>query len=262
MLPYTGNVRSAMSRVQSVERAIALLSAIAAEPSGLVNLAEAVELPTTTAARLLATLEGVDAVRRDDDGTYRIGSRIISLASADDFEPTLKGVAHPHMTDLVGTLDEAIGMSITAGSDVVTIAQVDAPRPVQAEDWTGSRWPMHQGGTGLVVLATYAKEDVDAYLDKVPEAGSIRERIDEIRARGVGWSHGEYVEELSSVGVALVDSAGVGIGTIYAYGPSYRFPGERPVEEIEAAVREKAGLISGEWNARTRTRPTPPRRRR
>lgn len=122
-----------MTRVQSVARAISLLGEVAHRPAGLVGLAAAVDLPTTTTARLLATLESVDAVRRNDAGVYRIGPAIASLAASTDFDTSLVRLAQPHMVDLVAIVDEAIGLAIPAGKDTVTIAQTDAPRPVQAQ---------------------------------------------------------------------------------------------------------------------------------
>ena len=50
-----------MSSVQSVERAIAILRAVGVRPGGLVDIADRTNLATSTAARLLATLEREEA---------------------------------------------------------------------------------------------------------------------------------------------------------------------------------------------------------
>lgn len=242
-----------MPGVQSVERAIALLSQIAQEPAGLVELAEAVKLPTSTAARMLSTLEGLEAVTRDDAGEYSIGRTIISMATAADYEPTLRGTAYPHMLDLVGTLDEAIGLSVPAGDDLVTVEKADVPRAVQAEDWTGTRWPFHVGSSGLVLMATWPSERVDSYLADLPDGDRVRHRLGLARKTGVAWSHGDYVEDLSSVAAAITDAAGLGVASLYAYGPSYRFPVPGSATRIEAELLTKAETISRIWSGQSGT---------
>jgi IclR family pca regulon transcriptional regulator len=242
-----------MTKVKSLVRSFALLEQVANHPTGLVGLATAVDLPTTTAARLLATLESIDALRRDVDGVYRIGPTITALAMAGEFEPTLRDLAHPHMIELVATLNEAVGLSIPVGDEVATIAQVDAPRSVQAEDWSGSRWPMYLGGSGDVMMAHWPQAEVDRRLAGNPDGRLIRTRLERARERGVAWSHGDYVDDLSSVAAPVVDHDGCAVAALYVYGPSYRFPDPETITIVERALRERAARLSRAWAARTRT---------
>ena len=96
-----------MSGVKSVERAISLLSEVALAPRGLVDLAEATGLPTSTTARLLATLEGVNAVRRDGEGRYRLGSAVGSMVSAEQGESRLRDYARPYLEELAFVLNRS-----------------------------------------------------------------------------------------------------------------------------------------------------------
>ena len=67
--------------VQSVDRAFAVLRQVASEPGGISDVARAVDLPVSTVARLLGTLESLGAVVRiGDSGAYGIGAGIRSLA--------------------------------------------------------------------------------------------------------------------------------------------------------------------------------------
>jgi DNA-binding IclR family transcriptional regulator len=239
------------SGVQSVQRAIALLGAVAERPAGLVELADATDLPVSTAARLLSTLVGVDALRRRDDGTYVAGPAVAALGPApDDRGPRLVEVAYPHLVDLATTLDEATGLAVRAGGDTVTVRQVDLPRPVQAQNWEGMRWPMHTGGSGLAVMSTWTTEEVEEYLLEHPDAATVRRRLAEGSPRGVWWTHGDYVEGLSSGAVAVRDRAGRALAAVYAYGPSYRFPDPDRMCEIEASIIESAGRVARAWGSR------------
>lgn len=240
-----------MAAVQSVVRSIALLGEVATEPRGLVDLAHATDLPTSTAARLLATLTGVEALRRDDDGTYRIGPTITWMAAAGDVAPSLRGLAHPHMVELVAAVDEAVGLSIQVDDATVTIAQVDAPRPVQAEDWYGTRWSVLGGGSGYALLATCPDAEVERLLRAADDPDRVRAGVALARRTGVSWSHGDYVEELSSVATAIPDNTGRAVAALYVYGPSYRFPAADTVAHVEQHLRDTAERISRAWIGRT-----------
>ena len=242
-----------MTTVQSVERALALMQEVARGPGGLVDLAARVGLPTSTAARLLATLEAADALRRDDDGIYRIGPTVSSMAGAVDSGRDIQTISDRHLVELAAELDEAMCLCILVGRDTVTIRQVDAPKPVQAEDWTGTRVPLHSGCAGLVVMATWSDEDVDDYLtgnlaasseNTITDPARLWERIREVRARRVLWSHGEYVVGLSSAAAAVIDAEGRGVGALYTYGPTYRYPPQGEADVISALVLERADAIS------------------
>lgn len=241
-----------MPPVQSVVRSVLLLEEVAKRPLGLVDLAAAVDLPTTTAARLLATLVELDALVRAPDGTYRIGATIISLALAGDREAALCALARPHMVELVAAVEESVGLSLPVGDELVTIAQVDAQRSVQAEDWSGSRWPMHLGGSGDVLLAAWPDDEVAIRLARLDDPDLVRSRIERARATGVAWSHGDYVADLSSVAAAVRDVDGRAIAALYVYGPTYRLPGEAGGDAVEARVRTHADRISAAWTGRRR----------
>ena len=136
--PLSGNVGVGMGTVQSVDRALLLLSEIGREPGGLVDLSTRARLATSTTGRLLATLEHAGAVVRGDDGSYHIGPLVHGMVSATDSTASLEVIAHPHLVDLSEELDEA-ACSIVSGDDTITVDQVDAPKPIQAENWTGMR---------------------------------------------------------------------------------------------------------------------------
>ena len=69
-----------MSRVQSVERAFAVLGALADGPLGVTEIAERVRLPKSTVARLLRALQEEGAVEQaTEDSRYRIGGRLARI---------------------------------------------------------------------------------------------------------------------------------------------------------------------------------------
>ena len=244
-----------MSTVQSVDRALALLQEIGRSPGGLVDLAARVDLATSTAARLLATLEAGDAIARDGDGVYTIGPAIQTLTGPVDAARSLEMISHPHLVELSTELDEAVCLALVSGFDTVTVDQVDAPKPIQAENWTGTRVPLHAGGAGIVVMATWDDGLVEEYLtgeliacsvNTVTDPDRLRSRVRQARMRRVMWTHGEYVDGLSSASAAILDSTGRAVGALYTYGPSYRFPARGDADRVAAKVLARADEISAE----------------
>jgi len=253
--------------VQSVDRAMALLAEVARRPAGLVDIAERSQLPVSTTARLLATLETNEALERSTDGVYRIGPAIETLVggreSGRSANLSLHSIAHPHLVKLSETLGEAACLAVVAGREIVTVDQVDAPKPVRAENWTGTRVPLHAGGAGIVAMANWVDSDVDEYLSgglvacserTVTDPSVIRSRIRKVRTSRVIWTHGEYVDGLSSASAAVLDSADHCVGAIYAYGPSYRFPARGESREIAAKVLTTADRIISDLSTRGRQR--------
>lgn len=160
---------------------------------------------------------------------------------------------------MAADLDEAACIATVVGHDVVTVRQVDSPKPIQAENWTGTRVPLHAGSAGFVILATWTEEEVEEFLvgnlpsftdNTVVDPDSLRSLISKVRLRRVIWTHGEYVDGLSSCAAAILDARGNSIGALYTYGPSYRFPTPDTGGDIAAQVLKRADQISADLGYR------------
>ncbi len=244
-----------MGTVQSVDRALMLLAEIGREPGGLVDLSNRVQLATSTTGRLLGTLEQAGAIVRGDHGSYHIGPLVHGMVSAPDATVGLEAIVHPHLVELSELLDEAACLAIVSGDDTITVDQVDAPKPIQAENWTGTRVPMHAGGSGAVVMATWDEPEIERYLagdlvacsvNTITDPDRLRTRIRQARMRRVVWTHGEYVDGLSSCSAAIIDGSGRALAALYVYGPSFRYPAEGEADRIASIVLERAERISTE----------------
>jgi DNA-binding IclR family transcriptional regulator len=249
-----------VSRVQSIERAFAVLAALGPGPLGVTEVAERVRLPKSTAARLLAALAAEGAVEQVPDGTdYRIGERLVGIASQSVPARSLIALARPHLVELAEATGEVAGLSIADGFLVHYIDQEDSPHPVGVRDWTGTRLPMHAVSSGIAFLASMAPADVERFLagplDRFTEAtvtdpASIRERLRRARLEGVAWTRDEVAEGISSVAAAVASETGEVIAAVHVHGPSYRFPGPDGVaadgdrERIEALVVAAAARVS------------------
>jgi IclR family pca regulon transcriptional regulator len=231
--------------VQSVDRAFAILDAVAARPAGVTAIAKRARLPKSTVARLLLTLEGLEAVERLEGRRWRVGPGLTALAGAASPERSLVALARPHLARLVEDLSEDAGLALPDGHDVHYVDHVESDNPVQVRDWTGTRAPMHAVPSGLVLLAEWPREALDAYVARgltqltahtVSDADMLRARLAETRAARSAWGREEFAEGINSVAAAVRDQRGKAIAAIHVHGPAYRFPPPRAERRIAALV--------------------------
>jgi DNA-binding IclR family transcriptional regulator len=241
--------------VQSVERAFSILGAVSSRPAGVTAIAERVRLPKSTVARLLMTLEDVEAVERIDGTHWRIGPGVASLAGTASPERSLVAVARPHLVRLVADVGEDAGLALPDGYDVHYVDQVESDNPVQVRDWTGTRAPMHAVPSGLVLLAEWPEEALAAYLahglerltsHTVVDETALQHRLAEARGAGFAWGREEFAEGISSVAAPVRDGRGKPIAALHVHGPSYRFPRPDAEQGIAALVAEAAAAVGRE----------------
>ncbi|MEW5991330.1 MAG: IclR family transcriptional regulator [Chloroflexota bacterium] len=249
-----------MSSIQSVERAFAVLGAVADGPVGVTEVAGRVGLPKSTVARMLATLEQAGAVEQEPGGTrYRLGPRIASLASGLRDRRGLVAIAHPALVDLAAETGEAAGLAVPDGRTAHYIDQVDSPNPVQVRDWTGTRIPMHAVSSGQVFLAHLAPPALARFLAEplerfspatLTDAATLLERLRDVRRDGHAWVREELAAGITSVAAPVAGADGEIAAAIHVHGPSYRFPPPGREAEIAAAVRGAAARVGARLRAR------------
>src|SRR5215208_2654667 len=88
--------------VQTLDRAISVLDAVATSGrTGLAELVEVTGLARPTAHRLAVALERQGLLARDDDGRFRLGSRLVAWGAAAAREFALAESAAPVLARLV-----------------------------------------------------------------------------------------------------------------------------------------------------------------
>ena len=243
-----------MAGVQSIERAFLLLDVVATADMGVTELANRVDLPKSTVARLLKTLESVGAVERTSaDGRYRIGKTVAGLAGTGHGADDLAARSRPHLRMLAREVGEDAGLSVPDGYQVHYIAQEDAENEVQVRDWTGTLIPMYVVPSGLVVLANWEEQRIARFLQRplephtshsIVDPVAIRKRLEAIRTDGYTWCVEEFADGISSVGAPVYDGKDQVVAAIHIHGPSYRFPGVHDRDAVAGLVVEAADRIS------------------
>lgn len=239
--------------VQSLERAFAILEEVAQRPAGVTAIAERVRLPKSTVARLLATLEDLQAVERYDGVRWRVGPGVAALSGPVSQERSLISIARPFLEDLVAELGEDAGLGLPDGNEIRYVDQVEANNPVQVRDWTGTRAPMHAVPSGLVLLAEWPADALEAYLAgglaaltrrTVTDPTRLRKRLAEVRRVGYAWGLEEFAEGIDSVAAPVRDARGKAVAAIHVHGPAYRFPRPASADAVAQRVADACASAS------------------
>lgn len=186
-------------------------------------------------------------------GTYAVGPGLTSLTTSTVSAAQLTMVARPYLRDLVEEIGEDAGLAIPDGRSVVYVDQVQAAAPVQVQDWTGERLPMHTVAAGFVHLSSWTDDDVARYLagpleastsHTLTEPAAITARIEEVRSTGYAWTAEEWADGINGAAAPIRDDAGRAIGAINLYGPTYRFPGGVDPAALGERLKQAADSVS------------------
>jgi len=245
-----------MPNVQSVKRAISILEAIASTPQGIgvTEVAHRVDLPKTTVARLLNTLEEAQAVERlSESHGFRIGPRIVAIASQIPYTQHLTTMARPYLLELAEATSEAVNLCCLDGDQVRYLDQVQSQYQLQIRDWTGYRLPLHVVSPGKILLAYGSKEMRQHYLSRpleqftektITDPQVLQQELDAIRTQGYASAYDEFEEGIVGIAAPVHDKTGQVVATVNVYGPGFRFPAEGEAEKITRLVVQTAHKIA------------------
>lgn len=245
-----------MSGVQSIQRAFALMRALAVGPAGVTDLADRVELPKSTVARLLGALEEEGAVDQlEIGGDYRLGSGLIDLAGAAAPGRNLIAAARPHLRELTEQTNETSGIAVLEEFSVLYLDHLESDEEVLVRSWTGELAPLNVVPSGLVLLAGQPAEFIDRYLARpltrstrssVTEPELIRSRLESIRQTGYIWLYAEFDESINSVAAPVTGPDGETVAALHVHGPAYRFPADVGADELGQLLREAADKLAAQ----------------
>lgn len=224
------------SGIGVLDKAVAILHAVAGSPCGLAELCARTGLPRATAHRLAAGLEFHRLLGRDGSGRWLPGPALAELSvHADD--PLLAAAAAvlPRLREITG---ESVQLYRREGSTRICVAALEPPAGLRDTVPVGARLAM-TAGSGAKVLLAYS----DAATQRaVLESAAFTERtLADVRRRGWAQSVAEREPGVASVSAPVRDGAGTVIAAVSVSGPIDRMgrrPGARWAADLLAVSEE------------------------
>jgi DNA-binding IclR family transcriptional regulator len=138
---------------QSLDRALTLLTELAAGPRTLDELADSVDVHKSTVLRLLRTLESRQFVHRTDPRHYRLGTSLFDLANRALEDRDVRRSAAPALRWLNELTGHTVHLASYEGGEVVYIDKYDGRHSVRMYSRIGRRAPLHCTAVAKVLLA-------------------------------------------------------------------------------------------------------------
>lgn len=254
-------VQSRSSRVQSVDRAMALLEALAEEDEGcrLIDLASRTQLSSSTAHRLLTTLQRRHFVQFDPaEGVWYVGRQSFVVGAGFARRRNYVATALPYLRRLRDMTRETANLGLAEDGDVVVLSQAESREIMRAITRVGGRVPMANSGMGKALLATFPVEEVAAsvairgmhrYTPKsIQRMSALKEELEAVRANGYAVDDEEYQVGLRCIAAAVYNSQSEALCALSVSGLSARLTNDRvePIGEVVAQVaRELTTALGG-----------------
>ena len=209
-------VNISLSGVGVVDKAVAVLDALEPRPRSLADLVATTGLTRATAHRLAVALEAHGLVRRDEEGRFALGLRLIGLGHA--AAEALPGwlVARPALAWLAEQTGESVQLFVRDGDERVCVESLEAPHELRTIVPVGARLPLDRGSGGKALTAGRA-----------------------------GWiaSVAERQPGVASVSAPVIDRTGRVVAAVSVSGPIDRLT-RAPGRRHGSAVAEAADRIA------------------
>ena len=220
--------------------------------AGVSELAERLEMPTSTIHDHLRTLENEEYLI-NDDGVYRVGARFLELGEQARNRMKVYTVARPEVDDLAEETGEHANMMIEEHGRGVFLYKARGAEAVQLDTHAGMRVPLQTTALGKSILAFRPREEVDAILDRhgmpkvtektITDRDRLYDQLDEVRERGVAFDDEERVDGMRCVAAPITDGDDRAIAALSVSGPKSRMLGETFTEQIPDRVLRSANVI-------------------
>ena len=250
--------RPATRRVAAVERAVALVEALAeGEPElGTNELARRTGLHPSSVSRLLATLVAAGLVEHlEESGRYRLGLRLLDLGNAVLARLDLREVTRPHLTALVDETGETATLSAPGDPDAVTVDFVQSGSSVQSVARLGRPSVAHATAAGKVALAfgrvTLPPGALRRFTARtIVDRARLDDEVQRVRAAGWARAEGEREDGLNALAAPVRGSGGDLAAILGLQGPAPRF-GEEAMASAVAPLLAHAAAVSHALGWRT-----------
>jgi DNA-binding IclR family transcriptional regulator len=202
-----------------LDKAMAVLGAVEEQPGSLAELVERTGLSRATAHRLAVALEAHGLVRRDDDGRFCLGLRLIGLGHEAAEAIPVWAAARPALAWLHEQTGESVQLYVRDGDARVCVESIESARELRTIVPVGARLPMSAGSAARVLSGAGG-----------PWAESVAERE----------------EGVASVSAPVLVGGAV-VAAVSVSGPIQRLsakPGRRYGDEVAEAARRVQAAVS------------------
>jgi DNA-binding IclR family transcriptional regulator len=213
------------------------------------EIARELELPRTTAFRLLQTLEALEFVERSVNGAWRLGPAVLRLG----FEFVASQDVAEYGREVLEKLCEESGASsqlaIRDGRELVIVLKKNPSATFVSNVQVGTRMPAHATVLGRILLQDaelrklYPEAKLKQFTKETPRSVAELERlIAQDRARGYAMSESAYESGISAIAAPVRNHEQRVVAAVSVIVSQPRLEAKRREELIQKAVSAAAEL--------------------
>ncbi|MEU0837490.1 IclR family transcriptional regulator [Streptomyces sp. NPDC056231] len=246
--------------VKSVARAADILEALAAPAQGnglsVTEVGQACSISKSAAFGMLQTLRAYGLVSDDGEGMnrrYRLGMSLARLGDRARSQVSLRGVAHPVLTELTRTTGMASRLAVPENGHAVVVDQVEVDQRVRLDLRMGQRELPHCTGLGKALLSAVPESEAAAVIERfglprrtsrtITDPATFLSHLRDIARVGYALDDEEDAEGIICIGAPVFDDRSVCAGAISITGLKLGLPAWR-YQELGGQVRDAARRIS------------------
>lgn len=221
-LPYSGNMKIKHSDTnRSLTRALTLFRAIAQDKGETTFscLSKRLNLPDSTAHRLVSELLHHGLVSRVGNGRYDIGIEVAALTGGRDFNDVLTRAARPIVRRVSREVGFTAHLGILEDGMVTYLVKATDSRSDQAYfTREGMQLEAYCSAVGKVLLAALSEKELDEYMSDgdfvsatkytVTDSGMLRRDLRNIQKTRMAIDNREIAEDMMCIAVPLLNAKG------------------------------------------------------
>ncbi|HEY9067828.1 MAG TPA: IclR family transcriptional regulator [Burkholderiaceae bacterium] len=209
-----------------MSRALTLLEQLAKvrEPMSLARLANELALPKSSVHGLCNTLMSYGYLRRQSDGAFLIGPRVMGLAEAFVANTDVAREFNALWADRGASPEETVVLSVLSGADALYVAVRNSARPLGLAFNVGMRLPAYLSGSGKAMLAFRPPDEVrqlfaDGLTTRLTRKGprdveALLKELAATRKRGYSIDDETVREGVFSFGAPVFDASGQAVAGV------------------------------------------------
>lgn len=215
-------------------------------PIRLADAAAGLGLPKSSTHRLLNDLVEQDLLRRDRDGRFELGVRLLSWGKAAETSFNIHGLAKSHMDRLSAETGETVNLHVIQGDHRVCLATSRGLNATLPPVPVGQALPLGTGAAGKVLLA-FAPHDVRERVLVTMAGAALRvpseSELSAIRLNHWATSLDEQEIGLSAGATVILGTGGRAVGALAVGGHVDQIPTSR-IEELRPRMIDAALALS------------------
>jgi DNA-binding IclR family transcriptional regulator len=243
------SLRTTRPPVASVARAIRILDELrdSEQSLGVNEIARRIDVNPSTASRLLATLEHSRLVQREpEQGPYRLGLALVTLADRVLSRLDLQALARPVLVELMESTGETATLSLPGDREAITVDSAPSRSSVVSMARLGRPSIAHATAVGKVMLAFGGgplprEQDLTALTDRtITDLAELAAAVVAVGQHGYATVFGERDVDVNAIAAPVFDRAGALAAILGLQGPASRL--RDPTQLLDVLLRATATL--------------------